>query len=246
MKQLVLRLFRVPSEPDPPPGAPGSLRTFRAARPFYLYQIGLWVLGQLGGLFGLLVGIGILRSVPEGTMAHTIFYWLEILAWVGYVANLPLTFYLVRLDYEMRWYMVTDRSLRIREGIVGVKEKTMTFANIQNLAIRQGPLQRLLKIQDLEVQTAGGGGQSGPHGHEKGEAMHMAKFRGVQNAAEIRSLIRAGMRKHLDSGLGDPDERRSRPSGDSRALAAAREVLDEVRALRQAAGGLRAEPRFEP
>ena len=54
---------------------------------------------------------------------------------------LPLTFALVRLDYELRWYIVTDRSLRIREGVTSLRESTMTFANIQHIAVRQGPLQ---------------------------------------------------------------------------------------------------------
>ena len=232
---MILQLFRVPERPDPPPGAPGSLRIFRAARPFFKYQIFLWALGQIGGLTGLLFGVSILRNVPPDVPFRELIYWLEILAMVGFVANIPFTLYLVRLDYEMRWYMVTDRSLRIREGILRIKEKTMTFANIQNLGIHQGPLQRFLGIQDLEVQTAGGGGSQHPQQKQAGESMHIAKFRGVDNAEEIRLLIRDGMRKHRDTGLGDPDERKTvRQSSRETAVAAARSVLDEVRALRNA------------
>lgn len=235
MRELVLRIFRVPPRPDPPPGAPGSLRIFRAARPFFRYQIFLWVIGQISGLLGLLFGLTVLRNVPPDTFMHTIVYWVEILAWVGYVLNIPFTLYLVRLDYEMRWYMVTDRSLRIREGILNIKEKTMTFANIQNLGVKQGPLQRFLGIQDLEVRTAGGGG-SQTQSKETGESMHIAKFRGVDNAEEIRSLIRDGMRKHRDSGLGDPEEQTPKRPTTTGAVAAAREVLAEVRGLRDVIG----------
>lgn len=236
MKELVLRLFRVPERPDPPPGAPGSLRIFRAAKPYFKYQIFLWVLGQIGGLTGLLFGVSILRNIPPDVPFRDLIFWLEILAIIGFIANIPFTLYLVRLDYEMRWYMVTDRSLRIREGILSVKEKTMTFANIQNLGIRQGPLQRFLGIQDLEVQTAGGGGSQHSQQKQAGESMHIAKFRGVDNAEEIRLLIREGMRKHRDTGLGDPDERKPvRPQGDN-AVEAARSVLAEVRALKQSIG----------
>ncbi|MBW3670084.1 MAG: PH domain-containing protein [Acidobacteria bacterium] len=236
MKERVLHLFRVPPRPEPPPGAPGSLKIFRAARPFFRYQLLLWVVGQIGGLTGLLFGVSILRNIPPDTPGRSIFYGLEILAWVAYVANLPLTLYLVRLDYEMRWYMVTDRSLRIREGIVRIKEKTMTFANIQNLGVKQGPLQRFLGIQDLEVTTAGGGGSQHQQSGQVGESMHVAKFRGVDNAEEIRLLIREGMRRHRDSGLGDPDERKPQRPAPTDAVAAAREVLSEVRALRAAIG----------
>ncbi len=232
MKELVLRIFRVPSRPEPPPGAPGSMQIFRAARPFFMYQVFLWLLGQISGLVGLLFGLTIIRNIPPETGLHTILYWIEILAWVGYVLNVPFTLYLVRLEYEMRWYMVTDRSLRIREGIIRIKEKTMTFANIQNLGVRQGPLQRLLGIQDLEVQTAGGGGSQHQQQKQTGESMHIAKFRGVDNAEEIRLLIRDGMRKHRDTGLGDPDERKPAQTQSSEtAVVAARSVLDEIKAL---------------
>ena len=92
---------------------------------------------------------------------------------------------LVRLDFEKRWYLVTDRSLRVREGIVNVREMTITFANIQNISISQGPIQRLLGIADLRVDTAGGG-PSRSEKEEGGENLHTVRFRGVNNADEIR------------------------------------------------------------
>ncbi|MDX1584143.1 MAG: PH domain-containing protein [Thermoanaerobaculia bacterium] len=236
MKRFVLDLLRVPATPDPPPGAPGSLRTFRAASRFYHYEIFLWLTTQIGGLIGLLFGISMIEAIPPDTLTRMILSGLEIVAWTGYVINLPVTFYLVRLDYEMRWYMVTDRSLRIREGILRVKEKTMTFANIQNLSVRQGPIQRFLGIEDLEVQTAGGGSRPGQEGKSEGEAMHLAKFRGVDNAEEIRELIRDGMKHHADSGLGDPEERSRRAAGSGNVVEAAQEALREARELRRAIG----------
>lgn len=232
MKTLLLELLRVPSRPDPPPGAAGSLRTFRASNRFYQYEVFVWLLTQVGGLVGLLFGASVVATIPPDTAARTLFSWLEIAAWIAYGLNLPVTFYLVRLDYQMRWYMVTDRSLRIREGILRVREKTMTFANIQNLSVRQGPLQRILRIEDLEVQTAGGGASRQGQEAEVGDAMHVAKFRGVDNAEEIRELIRIGMKRHRDSGLGDPDEP-VRDDGNG-AVVAARSVLEEVKRLREA------------
>jgi membrane protein YdbS with pleckstrin-like domain len=60
---------------------------------------------------------------------------------------------MVRLDFEKRWYVVTDRSFRVREGVVFVREMTVTFANIQNISISQGPIQRAVGIADLRVDT---------------------------------------------------------------------------------------------
>jgi hypothetical protein len=57
--------------------------------------------------------------------------------------------------------------------------------------------------------------------------MHVAYFRGVDNAEEIRDLLREGVRLQRDAGLGDPDDER----GDAGAAAA--ELLAEARALRK-------------
>lgn len=236
MRELVLRVLRVPPEPSPPAGE--SVRIFRAASNFLRYRIATWGLAQVGALSGLIFGLIFLRiaesQMGEGTMV-TLLRAAEILGWIAVIAQIPFTFAIVRLDYELRWYIVTDRSLRIREGITKVTEKTMTFRNIQNLSIRQGPLQRLLGIADVEVRSAGGGGsRSGSDKEGAGaEDLHVAYFRGVGNAGEIRDLIRERVRRHRDSGLGDPDERRhAEETHRSTGTDAAREVLEEIRALK--------------
>jgi len=141
------------------------------------------------------------------------------------------------LDFELRWYIVTDRCLRIREGIVNVKEKTMTFANIQNLTVRQGPLQRLLGIADVEVRNAGGGGaaEQSSDGH-LGEQVHVGYFRGLDNADEVRDTIMAGVRRQRSAGLGDHDdheEEAMEAHGSVALLGAANELLAAAHALRR-------------
>jgi uncharacterized membrane protein YdbT with pleckstrin-like domain len=246
LQASLLRFLRVPPEPDPPLGAPGSMRVFQAAPNYFRYQLVTWGLGQAGALWGLVVGLTFLRYVPmlpdfpwKG--------WLYVAEGIGiafYVIQLPLTLLAVTLDFRMRWYIVTDRSLRVREGLMRVREQTMGFANIQNLAIRQGPLQRLLGIADLEVRTAGGG--DGGHGkgqhQKKQQSLHLAYFRGVDNAEEIKTLILERLRRLRGSGLGDPDEgEEAEPAaalpaapGATSALAAARELVEEARRLRRA------------
>ena len=110
----------------------------------------------------------------------------------------------------------------------------MALANVQNIAIRQGPLQRLLGIADVEVKTAGGGASApGPRGKGKSmaEPMHVAFFRGVDNAERIRDLVREGVRRQRDAGLGDPDEHAHQPAPQA-AGEAAIELLREARKLR--------------
>ncbi|HYH81589.1 MAG TPA: PH domain-containing protein [Longimicrobium sp.] len=237
-KGWVLRFLRVPAEPRPPAGG-RVVRVFRAAPAYYRYRLALWALGQVGALMGLVASLLWITFLLREVVSHPTLVFLlqagEAVAWAAFVVQLVFSLAVLRLDYEMRWYILSDRSLRIREGVVSVREKTITFANIQNISIRQNPLQRLLRLSDVRVTTAGGGaGAQGTHG-QVGESMHEAYFRGVDNAEEIRDVIAQRVRLHRDAGLGDPDEPAplAEPS-DADVLAAARELRDEVRGLREA------------
>jgi hypothetical protein len=159
---------------------------------------------------------------------------LEAGAVLAYLVALPVTYAAVRLDYELRWYAVTDRSLRIRTGLLNLQELTMSFANLQQVVVAQGPVQRLLGIADVRVQSAGGGGGEDHPKHKSGDSMHAGNFRGVDNATEIRDLILERLRRFRETGLGDPDDTApDAPEGDDDTLDAARVLLEEARALRR-------------
>lgn len=226
----ILRWLRVPPEPSPPEGSPESIRVFRAGRNYYRYRLFLWALSQLGVavalLAGLLFSVPILRRLPGWVAA--VWTSVEVLAVLSFAAGLIFTYFVQRLNYELRWYIVTDRSLRIRSGIWSVEEITMTFANIQDLRVTAGPLQGWLGIADLQVRSAGGGGKN-----EHGVDSHAAYFHGVENAQSIRDLILERLRRYRDAGLGDPEQTAAQDR-DSTPEAAAARVLAEVRALRQA------------
>lgn len=199
--------------------------------------------GDWAGFISSLVEIAI--RLPS--WAFPIIWLLKIAGLTVYLVQLPLTYAVRRLDFEMRWYVVTDRSLRIRTGIWSVQEITMSFANLQQVEVSQGPLQRLLGLADLKVQSAGGGDVA-PGKHGRQDSLHTGYFHGVDNATEIRDLIQDRLRRFRDSGLGDPEEpRRAAPAAapllaaaaapaDADVLAAARELTAEARALRAALG----------
>ena len=105
-----------------------------------------------------------------------------------FVVQFLATFVAVRLEYEQHWYIVTDRSLRIRTGLFRVQESTMSFANLQQVQVSQGPLQRLLGLADVQVQSAGGGGAE-EHKPGADASLHTGIFHSVANAPEIRDLI---------------------------------------------------------
>jgi membrane protein YdbS with pleckstrin-like domain len=235
----LLRFLRVPPTPTPPPGSPP--RVFRAAPNFYALRLIRFGLTQLLAVIGLFWAFWFVRIASQANAPRLVIVILQIVETFG-VAALIVQFVagwmLVRLDYELRWYMLSDRALRIREGIATVREKTMALANIQNISIRQGPLQRLLGIADVEVKTAGGGGGQGPESHKKGshtEPMHVAYFRGVDNPQQIRDLVAEGVRRQRDAGLGDPGDHHETPQHAAHGTTAdaAAELLREARALRE-------------
>jgi membrane protein YdbS with pleckstrin-like domain len=237
---LVAAVLRVPPEPQQPPGH--VQRTFRASRNFLRYKLVKWGGKQFGTMVGLVVaGFIVIPNIGPEILA-TVLRLLEVIGWALFLASIPFSLAVVLLDFEMRWYMMTDRSLRIREGIFIVREKTMTFANIQKTTVRQGPLQRLLGIADVEVRSAGGGSGSGHEDDEGKHLVHVGHFRGVDDAERIRDLILDGVRRQRDAGLGDPDDHAQVPVGGGGeatvALAdAAAALLTEARRLREMVAG---------
>lgn len=113
----------------------------------------------------------------------------------------------------------------------------MSFANVQHVTVSQGPLQRLLGLADLEVRSAGGGDGGQKPGQKHEEPLHVAVFRGIEDAEGVRDLVLARLRAFRASGLGDPEENDDAETGvagvGGDALAAARALLDEARALRR-------------
>lgn len=244
------QLLKLPPAPESPAGSAGSVRIFQAARGYYSYRLLQWGGKQASAAVGIGFGLLFLTTIGPQFLRWGSFFGLpgivgllEILGIGFYLFQLGASFLLLKLDYQCRWYLVTDRSLRIREGILRVREQTMSFANIQNISVRQGPLQRLFGIADLEVRTAGGGEKpkKGENESSKGADLHRGNFRGVDNAAEIREVILRRLRRLQDGGLGDPDDPElpsaGTPARPESVLEAAREALEAARSLRKVVEG---------
>ena len=77
----------------------------------------------------------------------------------------------LHLRFDTTWYVMTERSLRIRRGIWVIREMTITFENVQNVKVQQGPLQRFFGISSLVVETAGGGSAEPGKGHAANQAI---------------------------------------------------------------------------
>ena len=224
-------LMKVPGEPQPPEGSANSVKIFRSGRNYYRWRVLVWIAANCLTLVLLAIFLFIdfqatRRAPPPGRAAGGV---LSVLLVGGFLASLLFTFVQQHLNFELRWYVVTDRCLRVRSGILNVHEITTTFANIQEVRLSSGPLQKFLGLADVEVHSAGGGG--GKKGSDSG---HVAAFEGVDNAPEIRDFLLERLRHYRDSGLGERDTAHATSEG---TLAAAQAVLTEVRALREGLSG---------
>ncbi len=97
------------------------------------------VIGLLvgGGAGGLPPGVGVLLGLGGVAVAATI----------GYVR------------WQHTTYSVAGQALHFRRGVLSPDETTVPLRRIQAIDATQGPLQRLFGVQELHVQTAGGGAE---------------------------------------------------------------------------------------
>lgn len=265
MKAPLARLLRLPPAPAPPPGAAGETAVFQSSPRYLLHRRLGWGLSQAGTAVGLLLSFLLLRGF-EPQVAHwlsrllnrgrlegliqvaagwglrlepiEILNILETFALLGFLGQFVISGILLKLDWEQRWYLLSDTCLRIREGLFRVREQTMTIANIQNMKVRQGPIQRLFGIADLEVHTAGGGAKApSSETSDTSTPLRSGRLVGLGDAAGVRDRIRERLAVFRDAGLGDPDDRSANPepaSGDRPGLAMAIDrLLAESRALRR-------------
>lgn len=227
-KSGLLALLKAPSGPPPAPaGTPGSERTFRASKNYLTLKLVLNWLGALVPIACILVGAALSNPL------------VALGAVIPFLGGL-MGHFIIRLDYDLRYYLVTDRSLRIRQGAWIIHEATFTFANVQTVEKRQGPLERMLGYANLEVQTAGGGG--GVSQAQQDLHAHKRLLAAIDNADEVRSLILSLLKRYRDAGLGDPEDVRAAapalrvagPGLSGSALERLREVREEAARLRAA------------
>jgi hypothetical protein len=214
LRRRILGWLRVDLEPHLPPGSEGGCEVFRAGLAYLRYRQLAWFLRQAGTLAGILAAFFFLRMLgagetPARLRSFAAIYGpgmlvLEIVGITSFLAQLPFTWLAIRWDYDCRWYLLSERCLRVQEGILTLKEQTFTLANIQDIQVKQNPLQRFFGLWDVEVRTAGGGEEPSAEaagGHEP--SLHTAVLRGVEDGAGIRDRLLARMARYGDAGLGE-------------------------------------------
>jgi membrane protein YdbS with pleckstrin-like domain len=194
----IVALFRVPPHPPTLPAAGESVRSLRPAPGYLRYlQFFFWVLLIPGDVIPIAAWVAIAIPFPALGVVLAVPFLVLMVApdVIAYIA--------IHLRYDTTWYVLTDRSMRIRRGIWIIHETTISFVNVQNVEVLQGPVQRFFGIADVIVLTAGGGG-----GQQKGEASassgaHVGMLQGLDDAGAVRDLILDRVKRTRSTGLGD-------------------------------------------
>ncbi|MGC4118230.1 MAG: PH domain-containing protein [Myxococcales bacterium] len=223
---LIGPLLKVtPTPPHVPQGHDPVV--FRASERFLTYRYLTWALQFAPTLLiPVVIPIGIAAEAAKGKPTPAAIWVVWIVACVAVAVSGMISVVSVRLDYDFHYYVMTDRSLRIRRGIWEQLEATLTFVNVQNVRVVQGPLERLFGIASVVVDTAGSAGKVS----EKQDPFlqhHRGVIRGIADAHALRDRIMDRMRKSKSAGLGDQDDHL-----DGHAEAASAQQQTEVELLR--------------
>jgi putative membrane protein len=177
-----------------------------------------------------------LVAAPAIVLALTVVGIPFLLLWI------PLGRLWARRFVDRLTCRLTQDTVEIGKGVLFRNESTIPLDRIQDIALREGPLQRYLGISSLRFETAGGAGaaQSGN-----------LDIPGIRDAREFRAAVlaqrnrlrsmRADARDEVGPGTPQPTAVAARPSGppgDDRHLEVLLEIRDTLRRLEaRSAGG---------
>lgn len=213
LKPLFVPMLKLNFEPPHLPEGSALVRHLKPSDRWLGYRY----LATLFGLFYQFVvaGAGAIALVVEGK-PWSLALCVVLLGIEFFVVGLALV--TTRVDFELRHYLVGDRSLRVAQGAIKREEVTLSYANIQNLEVTQGPIERVFGFKTLTISTAGADSTPGQG------LSHLVTLVGLPDADALRELILNMLRAHKDSGLGD----HSQPPSPTPGLDPAR--LEEVKA----------------
>jgi membrane protein YdbS with pleckstrin-like domain len=228
---VLTRWLRVPRRPPSLPLAPGEEPlTLRLSEGWFrLRKFTFWVVCLLIDL--VLVGVWAVLLVQNETRTFatvTAPLWIVLI-----VAPDVVAYVAIHLQYDTTWYLLTSRSMRLRRGAWLVSEVTITFENVQNVRLSQGPVQRMLGFADLVVETAGGGGSHG--GKQAAGGTHLGVLEGVADAEAVKEIILTRVRASRSAGLGDEPARDRAAHDDAPGAHRAAWSPEAIAALRDAA-----------
>ena len=251
IRTVVSRLLRIPLDAPTLPTSAGDLIDCFHPAPAWIRvrQLQVLLIAGLGilSLVGSMVALHLIepQSHKDFSEENSFLFWgtlrsfdltLQLIGFLVILVTATVKLMTIRLQYDCTWYVLTTRALRIRQGLWVINETTITHANIQNVTVRQGPLERLFGLSSIEVETAGGGGAAGGSKKKSSDGSgHSGRIDGILDPTVLRERIMDQVRATRTAGLGDESPRGTvapvdPTEGGEVDLGRMAEVLREIRA----------------
>lgn len=221
LKPIFLPLLKLDLAPPHLPEGSSLVRSLKPSEQWLAYRYLQTLFGLLNGFIGAGIAVVALMARLRGWGVPIALAFLVI---EGFFIGFALV--TTRVDFELRHYLVGDRSLRVAQGAWRREEVTLSYANVQNIEVNQGPLERLFGFKSLTISTAGADTTPGA------ENSHLVTMVGLQGADELRALILGMLEHQRDSGLGEPRSPPATPT--SLSLSRLNEIKAAALALRDA------------
>ena len=93
------------------------------------------------------------------------------------VAGIALTIAIGWIERFFTQYTITTKRLNIRRGILSKTESSTNVDRIQNITVKQSPVDRIMKVGSIDFDTAGD------------ESSDRFSFLGVNNPQDLRERI---------------------------------------------------------
>jgi hypothetical protein len=129
-----------------------------------------------------------------------------------------------RLYYDTMAYELHDDELRWRRGVWFRTTGIVPYNRITNLDLKQGPVMRWLGISTISIQTAGYSGQAVPE----------IRIEAIEQAEELRELLRAAVRSCSAGGDGTGTSGQAPRGADTPVASTGTSmlILDELKKIR--------------
>jgi membrane protein YdbS with pleckstrin-like domain len=193
LRPIFLPLLKLDLTPPHLPEGSSLVRTLGPSENWLSYRYLAALLGLLSQFVG--TGLGAIALSTQFGKWGLLFAAVLVLV---QVLSVGFALVVVRVDYDLRHYLVGDRSLRVAQGSWTRSEATLSYANVQNIEVMQGPLERVFGFKSLIISTAGSESRPGA------PQSHIVRLVGLENAEQVQHLIMGMLKKHRDAGLGEP------------------------------------------
>lgn len=90
------------------------------------------------------------------------------------VATLPVFLAVALLRRRCHRYGLASTSVQVTRGVLTRRDWTIPYGNVQAVSVTRGPLQRLVGVCTVRIDTAGGRGLNRPHVHDIDEGVAAA------------------------------------------------------------------------